>query len=148
VPATIKKMFGLPRFLTARDAAANTFDRNFLPSARIVPLSNLRGLVPAARASAPLSGVLSAYQRSLQALAQAIGSPARSAPGGDEAARHARRSCSSPSRLVPVLARLPISVALPGDAPVGPPCSGGLGVRSLRVGINKSVASARRANVA
>ena len=96
VPATIKKMFGLPRFLTARDAAANTFDRNFLPSARSVPLTNLRGLVPAARASAPASRALSAYQRSLQALAQAMGSPGRSAPGADEAARHAQTFLQQP----------------------------------------------------
>jgi len=96
VPATIKKMFGLPRFLTARDAAANTFDRNFLPSARSVPLTNLRGLVPAARASAPAIGALSAYQRSLQALAQAMGSPTRSAPGADEAARHAQTFLQQP----------------------------------------------------
>jgi phospholipase C len=96
VPATIKKMFGLPRFLTARDAAANTFDRNFLPSARSVPLTNLRGLVSAARASAPASRALSAYQRSLQALAQAMGSPTRSAPGADEVARHAQTFLQQP----------------------------------------------------
>ena len=100
LPATIKKMFGLPRFLTARDAAANTFDRNFLPAARTVSPTNLRGLIPAVRASAPLGGVLSAYQRSLQALAQALaqamGSPARSAPGVDEVARHAQTFLQQP----------------------------------------------------
>jgi hypothetical protein len=96
VPATIKKMFGLPRFLTARDAAANTFDRNFLPDARTVSRTNLRGLLPAARASAPLGGALSAYQRSLQALAQAMGNPARSAPGLDETARHAQTFLQQP----------------------------------------------------
>jgi phospholipase C len=96
VPATIKKMFGLPSFLSARDAAANTFDRNFLPAARSVPLTNLRRLVPAARASASGSGVLSAYQRSLLALAQAIGSPPASAPGGDDATRHAQTFLQQP----------------------------------------------------
>jgi phospholipase C len=96
VPATIKKMFGLPRFLTARDAAANTFDRNFLPDARTVSRTSLRGLIPTARASAPLGGVLSAYQRSLQVLAQAMGNPASSAPGGDEAARHAQTFLQQP----------------------------------------------------
>ena len=96
VPATIKKMFGLPRFLTARDAAANTFDRNFLPDARTVSRTSLRALIPAARASSPLGGALSAYQRSLQALAQAMGNPARSAPGVDEAARHAQAFLQQP----------------------------------------------------
>src|SRR5262249_57452771 len=75
VPATIKKMFGLPRFLTARDAAANTLEHNFLSAARSVPLTNLRRLLPTARAAAPATGALSAYQRSLLALAQTLGSP-------------------------------------------------------------------------
>jgi len=95
VPATIKKMFGLPRFLTARDAAANTFDRNFLADARSVPLTNLRRLVPAAT-PASAGGVLSAYQRSLLALAQALGNPPRSAAGADEATRHAQAFLQQP----------------------------------------------------
>jgi phospholipase C len=94
VPATIKKMFGLPRFLTARDAAANTFDRNFLPDARSVSLTNLRRLVPAA-APAAGGGVLSAYQRSLLALAQALGNPPKSG-GADEATRHAQAFLREP----------------------------------------------------
>ena len=48
LPATLKKMFGLPRFLTARDAAAATFDRNFLAQPRKVTLTNLSARVPAA----------------------------------------------------------------------------------------------------
>ena len=72
------------------------FDRNFLPDARSVSRTSLRGLIPTARASAPLGGVLSAYQRSLQALAQAMGNPARSSPGGDEAARHAQTFLQQP----------------------------------------------------
>jgi hypothetical protein len=92
----VNQQFGLPRFLTARDAAANTFDRNFLPSARSVPLTNLRGLVPVARTSAPAGRALSAYQRSLQALAEAMGNPPRSAPGVDEAARHAQTFLQQP----------------------------------------------------
>jgi phospholipase C len=96
VPATIKKMFGLPRFLTARDAAANTFDRSFLPDARTVSLTDLRRLVPTARASTAGTGTLSPYQRSLQALAQAIGSLRASTPGADEAARHAQTFLQQP----------------------------------------------------
>jgi len=96
VPATLKKMFGLPRFLTARDAAANTVDRNFLPAARDVSLTNLRTLVPTARASKAGEGALSPYQRSLRALAQAIGSLPGSTPGADEAARHAQAFLQQP----------------------------------------------------
>ena len=99
VPATIKKMFGLPRFLTARDAAANTFDRNFLPDARTVSLTNLGGLVPRAGASAPGGGVLSAYQRSLLALAHAIGAPTTTAAPtavAEEARRHAQTFLGQP----------------------------------------------------
>jgi len=94
VPATIKKMFGLPRFLTARDTAANTFDRNFLADARSVSLTNLRTLAPAAT-PAPGGGVLSAYQRSLLALAQALGNPPKSA-GADGATRHAQAFLQQP----------------------------------------------------
>jgi phospholipase C len=94
VPATIKKMFGLPRFLTARDAAANTVDRNFLAQARAVSLTNMKDLVPTARASASGGGALSPYQRSLRALAEAVGSlpgsPAR------DAARHAEAFLQQP----------------------------------------------------
>jgi phospholipase C len=95
VPATIKKMFGLPRFLTARDAAANTFDRNFLADARSVSLTNLRRLVPAAT-PAPGGGVLSAYQRSLLALAQALGNPPRAAAAAADATRHAQAFLQQP----------------------------------------------------
>ena len=41
LPATLKKMFGLPSFLTARDAAAATFERNFLAQPRTVTLTDL-----------------------------------------------------------------------------------------------------------
>jgi hypothetical protein len=40
--------------------------------------------------------VLSAYQRSLLALAQALGNPPRSAAGADEAARHAQAFLQQP----------------------------------------------------
>src|SRR5207249_3844306 len=96
VPATIKKMFGLPRFLTARDAAANTVDRNFLAQARTVSLANLKTLVPTARAAPAGGGPLSAYQRSLKALAEAIGALPGSAPGADEAARYAQAFLQQP----------------------------------------------------
>src|SRR5262249_58196692 len=85
IPATIKKLFGLPRFLTARDAAANTFDANFLAAARTVSLTNLRRLVPTQRAAPASGGALSAYQRSLKALAQAVGAPPAAAPSAGEA---------------------------------------------------------------
>jgi phospholipase C len=96
IPATIKKMFGLPRFLTARDAAASTFDRNFLPAARTVSPTNLRRLVPTQRAAAASGGSLSAYQRSLKALAQAMGSPPAAAPGAGEATRAAQAFLQQP----------------------------------------------------
>ena len=96
VPATIKTLFDLPRFLTARDAAANTFDRNFLPEARTVSLTNLRGLVPATGASASAAGAMSAHQRSLLTLARAIGSPFTSSRAADEAVRHAQAFLQQP----------------------------------------------------
>ncbi len=42
---------GLPSFLTARDAAAATFDHNFLPQPRQVTLTNLGAQVGAASAA-------------------------------------------------------------------------------------------------
>src|SRR6266850_1912759 len=96
VAATIKKMFGLPRFLTARDAAANTFERNFLPEPRAVSPANLKRLLPPARASASGAGALSKYQRSLLALAHALGSPPASAAGAGEATRHAQTFLQQP----------------------------------------------------
>jgi phospholipase C len=96
VPATIKTMFGLPSFLTARDAAANTFDRNFLPDARAVSLRNLRSLIPPKGTPAPEGRVLSAYQRSLLSLARAMGSPPAAGRTADEAARHARAFLQQP----------------------------------------------------
>jgi len=88
LPATIKTMFGLPRFLTARDAAAATFDRNFLPQAREVALTNLSARVPAASGAAgEVTRDHSQHQRSLVALAEVIGSPEASARGVDTHAR-------------------------------------------------------------
>ena len=89
-------MFGLPRFLTARDAAANTFDRNFLPDARSVSLTNLRRLVPTTASASPVGGAMSAYQRSLLALAEAVGSRLKSTAGADDAARHAQTFLQQP----------------------------------------------------
>lgn len=88
LPATIKKMFGLPRFLTARDAAAATFDGNFLPEARNVTLTNLTARVPAASGAprAPADDH-SQHQRSLVALAEVIGTPGAGAHGVDTHAR-------------------------------------------------------------
>ena len=73
LPATLKTMFGLPRFLTARDAAAATFERNFLPQARAVTLRDLGsrlGAVPAV-APPPVTN-LSQHQRSLLSLAEVV----------------------------------------------------------------------------
>jgi len=73
LPATIKKMFGLPSFLTARDAAAATFDRNFLPQAREVVLTNLSARLPDPVGISPPTDVdYSQHQRSLLALAAVV----------------------------------------------------------------------------
>ncbi len=88
LPATIKTMFGLPSFLTARDAVAATFDRNFLPQARDVALTNLSARVP--RPSGEPGETArdhSQHQRSLVALAEVIGSPAAGPRGVDTHAR-------------------------------------------------------------
>ncbi len=99
VPATLKKLFGLPRFLTARDAAANTFDRAFLPQARAVPPTSLRGLVPTTGAGglAGKLGKLSAHQKSLRALAEAIRARTVTTGAGAEGTeRHAETFLDQP----------------------------------------------------
>jgi phospholipase C len=74
--ATIKKMFGLPEFLTRRDASAHTFEHNFLERPRTVDdvparLHEKVRPVPAHRdASADLR--LSTFQRGLEALSIAL----------------------------------------------------------------------------
>jgi phospholipase C len=79
--ATVKELFGLPNFLTRRDAAANRFTDRFLPQAR--PLRdaprNLSRLlrVPSARAAVVPNVQLSTYQQSLEALAAALDAPSR-----------------------------------------------------------------------
>jgi hypothetical protein len=68
-------MFGLPRFLTARDAAAATFEHNFLAQPRAVALTYLGSRLRAASAapvSAPLTPSLSQHQRSLTSLAEVV----------------------------------------------------------------------------
>jgi phospholipase C len=75
LPATLKKMFGLRSFLTARDAAAATFEHNFLAQPRAVTLTDLSArLRPASAApvSAPPSASLSQHQRSLKSLAEVV----------------------------------------------------------------------------
>ncbi len=77
LPATIKTMFGLPNFLTARDAAAATFDHNFLAEPRSVALMNLSARLPSAPAAPCLpAGERSLHQRSPLVLAEVIESPA------------------------------------------------------------------------
>jgi phospholipase C len=74
--ATVKALFGLPDFLTRRDARANTLaDENFVSTPR--PLSdtpsNLAALVPAHAPGAARPGKLSDLQQSLLALRTAMG---------------------------------------------------------------------------
>ena len=91
--ATLKKVFGLPAFLTARDAAANTFEGNLLSAPRRVELTNLTRLLPATPAAdsgRELPG-LSSHQRSLLALAKTILAPDRArTTSGTPAALQAR----------------------------------------------------------
>ena len=90
LPATLKRMFGLPSFLTARDAAANTFDHNFLPQARAVPSTRLSRLVSRSGVTSTSStGSPSAHQRSLLALADTIRAALHTTPGTAAARRHA-----------------------------------------------------------
>ena len=76
LPATIKKMFGLPSFLTARDAAAATFERNFLAQPRQVTLTNLTARLGPAGPAAPIPADHSQHQRSLVSLAEVLAAPA------------------------------------------------------------------------
>ena len=76
LPATIKKMFGLPRFLTARDAAAATFEHNFLKVPREVALTNLTARIPTGKApAAPTDSEHSQHQKSLLSLAEVMKNP-------------------------------------------------------------------------
>src|SRR5262249_19034227 len=80
LPATLKTMFDLPRFLTARDAAAATFEHNFLAQPRTVTLTDLSSRLRAASAapvsappvSTPPDASLSQHQRSLKSLAEVV----------------------------------------------------------------------------
>ena len=86
--ATVKELFGLPNFLTRRDAAANRFTDRLLPQAR--PLADtpasLTGLLsmPSARAMVSRNVRLSTFQQSLEALAAAMDAPTHE----HEAAQH------------------------------------------------------------
>ena len=76
--ATVKTLFGLPEFLTRRDAQANILDdANFLgtPRPRDDTPSNLTALVPRHVPGASRSGKLSDLQQSLLALHTAVGTP-------------------------------------------------------------------------
>ena len=90
--ATLKKMLDLPSFLTARDAAANTLEGNFLAEARSVPLTNLGARVPSVSTSAgaAASEKLSTYQRALLALARVLSAPPAAAGVSGEAIEHAK----------------------------------------------------------
>src|SRR5215470_6146151 len=86
LPATIKAMFGLPNFLTARDAAAATFDRNFLAQPRQIALTNLSARLTA-KAALPGAAAedYSQHQRSLLALAEVMAAPGGAAAAGVDA---------------------------------------------------------------
>ncbi len=90
--ATLKRMFGLPAFLTARDAAASTFERNFLSAARRVDLTNLTRLVPPTPPadSGREEPGFSSHQRSLLALAKTILAPVAAMASSHGAAVQAR----------------------------------------------------------
>jgi phospholipase C len=95
LPATIKKMFGLPNFLTARDAAAATFDHNFLPQARQVALTNLSARLSTTSAVPEAAEAnYSQHQRSLLALAEVVAEPAAQAHAGVDT--HARDFLDQP----------------------------------------------------
>jgi phospholipase C len=95
--ATVKRMFGLPQFLTARDAAASTFEQNFLPQARTVALTDLGHLVSPPPVAATLEiGRLSPHQRSLMALAETIRGALTATPGVVEVQRHAEAFLAQP----------------------------------------------------
>jgi phospholipase C len=73
--ATVKGLFGLPEFLTRRDAQANTLDdANFVGTPRALDdtPANLSALVPS-HAPAPRARKLSDLQQSLVALSAALG---------------------------------------------------------------------------
>jgi phospholipase C len=73
--ATVKGLFGLPAFLTKRDAQANPLDdASFLPAPRALDdtPANLAALVPS-HAPSPRSGKLSDLQQSLVALSAVLG---------------------------------------------------------------------------
>jgi len=73
--ATVKGLFGLPDFLTRRDAQANALDdANFLTAPRALgdTPANLTALVPS-HAPAPRAKKLSDLQQSLMALSAALG---------------------------------------------------------------------------
>jgi phospholipase C len=90
--ATLKKMLDLPTFLTARDAAAHTFDGNFLAETRDVSLTNLSARVPAvsSAAGAGASRTFSPHQRSLLALARVMSEPPSGASIGRDAVDQAK----------------------------------------------------------
>jgi len=79
VLATVKELFGLPHFLTQRDATVNRFTDRFLPQARPLadtPTRLTRLLrVPSARAAVSRDVRLTTYQKSLEALATALDAP-------------------------------------------------------------------------
>ncbi len=90
--ATVKGLFGLPDFLTRRDAQANPLDdANFLAAPRALgdTPANLTALVPS-HAPAPRAKKLSDLQQSLMALSAALGAiGGGGAPGAGAAGNRA-----------------------------------------------------------
>jgi phospholipase C len=107
--ATVKELFGLPNFLTQRDAAANRFTDRFLPQAR--PLAdtpmNLTGLLrmPSARAMVSRNVRLSTFQQSLQALAAAMDAPTHEQEAAQHIAARMERILKAPGGPVKALRR-------------------------------------------
>jgi phospholipase C len=99
--ATVKELFGLPGFLTRRDAAANRLTDRFLPQDR--PLAdtptNLTGLLrmPSARAAVVPNVRLSTYQQSLEALAAALDAPTREQEAAQRIAARVQRILKEPA---------------------------------------------------
>jgi phospholipase C len=92
LPATLKTMFGLPSFLTARDAAAATFEHNFLAQPRTVTLADLGARLRGASAVTVPDSSLSQHQLSLRSLAEVVAG----LPGGAGVDTHARDFLNQP----------------------------------------------------
>ena len=76
LPATVKKLFGLPSFLGKRDEVANTFETLLLPTVRehTLPSEETQPL-PTGGGSAAIDLTLSEHQKALLAMAGSVTAP-------------------------------------------------------------------------